>query len=161
MEKITSIHWKRLEFKELNHFREDHCQKHHGQLFIVIAEYLFYILPKNRIAVGDRVQFQTKSARSNDIGGEIPDDIFHFEPTGFIHRFFINTLHQLFAAIFYLFVHTFEFTRRESRAQLLSHDPPPQALRKEQTSGQKIDRLVEIHTVVGEIRKIFDQNRVD
>lgn len=50
---------------------------------------------------------------------------------------------------------------REARTQLLTYGPPSLAIGEEQTVGQHRRRRVQVETMIGEIREILDQYRVD
>jgi len=58
-------------------------------------------------------------------------------------------------------VRVLQLARRKARTQLLAQRPPFLAFSEEQTFGQHRCGRVQVNTVVGEVREVLDQYRVD
>jgi len=74
---------------------------------------------------------------------------------------FDNSRHHLVTALVDLAVRVLQLARSEARTQLLAHRPPFLAIGEEQTIGQHRCGRVQVNTVVGEVREVLDQYRVD
>jgi len=76
-------------------------------------------------------------------------------------EFFDDVRHHLVAALVYCPVRVLQLARRKARGQLLAHCSPSLAVGEEQTVSQHSCGWVQDKTVVGEVREVLDQYRMN
>lgn len=137
-----------------------HHQSLDHELFDVPPEHFLAELAEFRIAVFDRVQFQTESRHADDVRREVSNHLLQFKVIAYL-QFLVNDVHQLVDALLDLFVRVPQFSGSESGAELLPHRPPPVAVQQEQAVGHDVDRRVGLEPVVGEVREVAGHDAVD